>query len=111
MKRRSARESRESVCKSDAVGRATKQTIEALASVYDEVRALRIPGMEIKANGAVYQKRNGILHFHEDATGVQADVKVNGEWQRVEVNNAAGKRRVVALLRRHYTSGEGPTSA
>lgn len=85
------------------MGRATKQTIDSLAPLYDEVRALRIAGLEVKANGAVYQKRNGILHFHEDATGVQADVKVNGEWQRIEVNNAAGKRKVVDLLRRHYT--------
>ena len=62
-----------------------------------------IDGLVVKANGAVYQKRNGILHFHKDATGVQADVKVNGEWQRIEVNNAAGRKRVLALLRRHYT--------
>jgi hypothetical protein len=84
------------------MGRAKKDTIAALAPVYDEVRALGIPGLEIKANGAVYQKRSGILHFHEDATGVQADVKVNGEWERVEVNDAAGKRKVVALLKRNY---------
>jgi hypothetical protein len=105
MKRESASESRESVCNTARVGRAKKQTIEALAAVYAEVRALQIPGLEIKANGAVYQKRNGILHFHEDGTGVQADVKVNGEWQRVEVNDAAGKRKVVALLKRHYAGG------
>jgi hypothetical protein len=86
------------------MGRAKKDTIEALAPVYDEVRALGIPGLEIKANGAVYQKRNGILHFHEDATGVQADVKVNGVWERVEVNDQSGKRRVVALLKRHYAA-------
>jgi hypothetical protein len=86
------------------MGRATKSTIEALAPLYEEVRAHCIPGLEIKANGAVYQKRNGILHFHEDATGVQADVKVNGEWQRIEVNAAAGRRKVVALLRSNYAS-------
>ena len=85
------------------MGRATKDTIAALAPLYDEVRSLGITGLEVKANGAVYQRRNGILHFHEDATGVQADVKVEGEWQRIEVNNAAGRRRVVSLLRRHYT--------
>ena len=85
------------------MGRATKQTIESLAALYDEVRALDIDGLIVKANGAVYQKRNGILHFHEDATGVQADVKVDGVWHRVEANDAAGKRRIVALLRRHYT--------
>ena len=85
------------------MGRATKTTVESLAPLYDEVRALNIDGLVVKASGAVYQRRNGILHFHEDPTGVQADVKVLGLWQRVEVNNAAGRRRVVALLRKHYT--------
>jgi hypothetical protein len=85
------------------MGRAKKVTIDALAPLYDEVRALGIDGLVVKANGAVYQKRNGILHFHEDATGVQADVKVGAAWERIEVNDAAGKRKVVALLRRHYT--------
>lgn len=85
------------------MGRATKPTIDSLAGLYDEVRALGIDGLVVKANGAVYQKRNGILHFHEDATGVQADVKVEGVWRRVEANDAAGKRRILALLRRYYT--------
>lgn len=90
------------------MGRATKQTVESLAVLYEEVRGLGIEGLIVKANGAVYQKRNGILHFHEDASGVQADVKVDGEWQRISVATAAGRRKVVTLLRRHYASARRP---
>lgn len=83
--------------------RARKGTIETLAPLLEQVRALGIDGLVEKANGAFYQRRNGILHFHEDVTGVQADVKVDGVWQRVDITNAAGKQRVLRLLRRAYT--------
>jgi hypothetical protein len=85
------------------MGRATKATLAALDPWLAEVRALGIPGLVEKANGAFYQRRNGILHFHEDADGVYADVKVDGEWQRVAIGAAAGKRNVIRLLRGAYT--------
>jgi hypothetical protein len=84
------------------VGRATKATLERLDGWLDDVRGLGIDGLVEKANGAFYQRRNPILHFHEDALGVSADVKVGGEWQRVQIDGAAGRRKVVALLRNAY---------
>jgi hypothetical protein len=85
------------------VSRAKKATLQLLEPFLGEVRGLGIPNLVEKANGAFYQRRNGILHFHEDATGIQADVKVDGDWQRVEaVETAAGKRAVLNLLRRAY---------
>lgn len=82
--------------------RARKGTILELEPLLAQVRALGIEGLVEKANGAFYQRRNGILHFHEDATGVQADVKVAGIWQRVDITRAAGKRQVITLLKRTY---------
>jgi hypothetical protein len=84
------------------VGRATKATLQALDPWLDEVRRLGIDGLVEKANGAFYQRRNPILHFHEFPEGVHADVKIAGEWQRVRVDGAAGRRRVVHLLRTEY---------
>lgn len=84
------------------MGRATKATLQSLDPWLDEVRTLGIPGLVEKANGAFYQRRNGILHFHEDADGVHADVKVDGEWDRVTIDTAAGKRKVLTLLRQSY---------
>jgi hypothetical protein len=84
-------------------GRAKKTTLQQLDPWLDEVRALGIVGLVEKANGAFYQRRNGILHFHEDADGVYADIKVAGDWQRVQVDRAAGKRQVLKLLRNEYT--------
>jgi hypothetical protein len=84
------------------MARATKATLQQLDPWLDEVRALGIDGLVEKANGAFYQRRVGILHFHEDRDGVYADVKVDGEWQRVPVDDRQGKRKVVRLLERSY---------
>jgi hypothetical protein len=85
-------------------GRATKATLQTLEPWLGEVRALGIDGLVEKANGAFYRKRVGILHFHEDAEGVYADVKVAGDWTRVQVDRDQGKRRVLALLRKEHVA-------
>ena len=84
-------------------GRAKKATLQRLDPWLDEVRGLGIDGLVEKANGAFYQRRVGILHFHEDDDGVYADVKVDGEWERVQIDGAAGRRKVIGLLRRRVT--------
>ena len=84
------------------MGRAKKETLQALEQWLVEVRGLGIDGLVEKANGAFYQRRVGILHFHEDAGGVSADVKVAGAWQRVPIDLPEGKQRVIDLLRAAY---------
>ena len=83
-------------------GRAKKATLQRLDRWLDDVRGLGIEALVEKANGAFYQRRNAILHFHEDADGVYADVKVGGDWQRVQVDGDVGRRTVVDLLRAEY---------
>ena len=65
---------------------------------------LGIDGLVEKANGAFYKRRTAILHFHEDDAGVYADVKVAGDWERVPVDGARGKQRVVRLLRAEHVA-------
>ena len=89
------------------MARATKATLQALDAWLDEVRELGIDGLVEKANGAFYQRRAGILHFHEDAEGVYADVKVDGDWQRVPIDDLEGKRQVIRLLRQAYIATRG----
>jgi hypothetical protein len=89
------------------VSRARKATLQQLEPFLGEVRALGIDGLVEKANGAFYKRRVGILHFHEDDEGVYADVKVDGEWQRVQVDRGHGKRTVISLLRRQHLAATG----
>jgi hypothetical protein len=41
---------------------------------------------------------------------VAADVKISGEWQRVAIDGAAGRRRVVTMLRKEYVPGRAGRS-
>jgi len=86
------------------VSRAKQRTLQELEPWLQEVRALGIDGLVEKANGAFYKRRVGILHFHEDGDGVYADVKVDGEWQRVQINGVQGKRAVLKMLRTAYVT-------
>jgi hypothetical protein len=91
------------------MARATKATLQALDGWLDEVRNLGVEGLVEKKNGAFYQRRVAILHFHEDAGGVYADVKVGDEWTRVPVDDRAGKRDVIRLLRPRCSAGPAST--
>ena len=51
------------------------------------------------------RRSNSCLHFHEDAEGVYADVKVGGEWQRGG-DAREGARRVDADLRKTRHAAE-----
>ena len=92
------------------MGRAKKATLEELDPWLDEVRGLGIDGLVEKANGAFYKRRLPILHFHEDSDGVHADVKVGGDWQRVTIDRAPGKRKVISMLRKEYVQPQQPQS-
>src|SRR5262249_37774983 len=68
---------------------ATKETIEGLADVLKPIRA--IPGLIEKSPWTFYRRSSAFLHFHEDPAGIFADLKVDGEWERLRVNTAREK--------------------
>jgi hypothetical protein len=86
------------------VGRATAATLAQLDPWLEEVRALPIDGLVEKSAGIFYRRSKPLLHFHEDASGVSADVKIAGEWVRVPIDRVAGRRRVIGLLRNEHCS-------
>jgi hypothetical protein len=86
------------------MARATKATVQQLDPWLEQVRQLGIDGLVEKANGAFYRHRVAILHFHEDAAGVYADVKVAGDWMRVQIDRDAGKRKVLSLMKKEYVT-------
>ena len=54
--------------------------------------------------GAFYRGGTALLHFHEDAAGDFADLKIDGDWQR---SRAVTARERAALLRRVRALLEG----
>ncbi len=70
----------------------------ALATIEPLLMELRkLDGLVEKSPGVFYRKSVAFLHFHEDPAGMFADVRGDGEWQRLPVNTAAERRRLLGI--------------
>jgi len=79
-----------------AVKHAGAETIQQLAGLLNELR--QRPLLKEKSPGAFYVKSKAFLHFHEDPTGIFADVKLDLQnYSRVRVSTTAER---TALLKR-----------
>ncbi|MBV9509805.1 MAG: hypothetical protein JO303_05945 [Caulobacteraceae bacterium] len=70
--------------------------LDALAPLLEAIRAR--PGLTERKPGVFYRKHQAWLHFHEDPAGLFADLKVEGDWKRFDVTDAAGGVALVACL-------------
>lgn len=53
---------------------ATPEDLEKIGTLLDEVR--RVPGLVERTPGSFYRGPKGFLHFHDDPTGMYADVRL-----------------------------------
>ena len=74
-------------------------TLDALQPLLTQVRA--ISGLREKNRGVFYRRGRAALHFHEDPTGLFADVRAGqaAEFTRQRVDVPGGPEIVLALLR------------
>lgn len=71
-------------------------TLASLKNLLDELR--KIPTLVERRPGTFYRKSKAFLHFHEDPTGVFADVRLYGvDFMRYAVNSS---QEQLALLDR-----------
>ena len=72
--------------------------LDELESLLDELRA--IDGLTEKKRGVFYRGSRAFLHFHEDPSGLYADVRVDVDFERFRVTTKAERQRLVSLVRR-----------
>ena len=73
--------------------------LQALEPLLARVRAL--PGLVERTPGCFYKRSKAFLHFHEDATGTHADVKLEAHgFTRLRAETAAERDALVALAAR-----------
>jgi hypothetical protein len=78
---------------------ATADTLAALQPLLAQLRT--IGRLVERTPGCFYLKSSAFLHFHEDATGIFADVKFDpASFSRVRVTSAAEQARLVQDVRR-----------
>jgi hypothetical protein len=84
--------------------RAGAEALDALEPVLREVRLL--PGLIEKKRGIFYRKREAFLHFHEDAAGMFADIKLSGDgdYVRLRVSTAAERKAFVIAAKKAVAS-------
>jgi len=74
---------------------ASEAALAAIEPLLVEIRKLE--GLVEKRPGVFYRRSAAFLHFHEDPAGIFADVRIEGEWQRLPVNTASEQRQLVRL--------------
>lgn len=83
---------------------ASAATLQALEPLLSSLRAL--PGLVEKKPGIFYRKGTAFLHFHEDAAGLFADVKLAGPgFERRAVDTAVQQRALLEDIRRMSEPG------
>ncbi len=79
-------------------------TLQTLAPLLARLRTL--PGLVERSPGCFYRGSKAFLHFHEDPSGMHADVRLTGpDFTRLRVESAQERDALVALAARAL---EGP---
>ena len=72
--------------------------LDQLEPLLDELRALE--GLKEKARGVFYRRSRAFLHFHEDPSGLHADLRIAGDdFDRYRVQDEAERAALLALVR------------
>ena len=72
---------------------------EALARLEPMLVALRtIDGLQEKKPGVFYRRTRAFLHFHEDPSGLHADVRSNDDFERFRVETDDEQRQLVRRI-------------
>jgi hypothetical protein len=74
------------------------EALDRLEPLLTRVRAL--DGLSEKARGVFYRKSRAFLHFHEDPSGLHADIRVSGDdFQRHRVEADGEQDALIEAVR------------
>jgi hypothetical protein len=77
---------------------ANAETLGRLERLLVELRAL--PTLIERKPGIFYRRSSAFLHFHEDSSGVFADVKLDGKtFERFAVNSVAEQNGLMKAVK------------
>jgi|HubBroStandDraft_1064217.scaffolds.fasta_scaffold682848_1 hypothetical protein len=84
---------------------ATPDDLERIGPLLDELR--NIPGLLERTPGHFYRRSRGFLHFHDDPTGMYADVRLvdHEGFVRLRVSTKPEQRSLLRQVR--AAVGEG----
>jgi hypothetical protein len=71
--------------------------LDAIEPLLVEIRA--IPGLVERSRGVFYRNSRAFLHFHEDLSGMHADIRPAAEFERYRVETAGEREGLLRLIR------------
>jgi len=77
---------------------ARSAALDELEPLLVELRS--IDGLTERARGVFYRGGKAFLHFHEDLTGLHADVRLTDDFERFRVQTRSEQRALLATVRR-----------
>jgi hypothetical protein len=75
----------------------TAAGLDELDDVVSELRG--VDGLKEKSRGVFYRGSRAFLHFHEDPSGLYADVRVDADFERMRVTTKAERKRLLSVVR------------
>ena len=81
--------------------------LDRLESLLGDLRALEGEGgLREKKRGVFYRRSRAFLHFHEDPTGLYADVRLGvADFERLRVTTRAEQRALLGRVRECLADG------
>ena len=76
---------------------AGSDALDKAESLLAEIRT--VPGLVEKSRGVFYRKSTAFLHFHEDPSGLHADVRIGAEFERFRAETPDERTALLALIR------------
>ena len=83
------------------VRHARGDALDELQPVLESLRAL--PELREKSRGVFYRGSTPFLHFHEDPSGLHADVRLGGDFERFRVHTQRERKALITRVRRAVT--------
>lgn len=75
---------------------ARSDTLDELEPLLGALRA--VPGLVERSRGVFYRRSRAYLHFHEDPTGIYADLRHGDDFDRMPVNSPEERDRLLARV-------------
>jgi hypothetical protein len=76
---------------------AGEAALDRLEPLLTSLRAM--PALREKSRGAFYRGSRAFVHFHEDESGLFADVRFGDDFERIDVTTAAKQQSLVRRIR------------
>jgi hypothetical protein len=76
---------------------ARSDALDTIEPLLAEIRT--VPGLVEKTRGVFYRKSQAFLHFHEDPSGIHADIRTGDEFERFRAETASEREALLTLIR------------